>query len=144
MVDPSTLPAEERTARGILRLPASQGEALDALAADELLLGALGGELADSYQAVRRSEWAAYYGGRRGIRAAGSFREVLSGIPLVDHHAHGILRAPPDSLDEFRGLFSESPDPRQWPHVATGCHLPPSHPGPGGAPRLRAHRGRRL
>jgi hypothetical protein len=23
-------------------------------------------------------------------------------------------------LDEFRGLFSESPDPRQWPHVATG------------------------
>jgi hypothetical protein len=26
----------------------------------------------------------------------------------------------PASLDEFRGLFSESPDPRQWPHVATG------------------------
>jgi uncharacterized protein len=23
-------------------------------------------------------------------------------------------------MDEFRGLFSESPDPRQWPHVATG------------------------
>jgi uncharacterized protein len=30
------------------------------------------------------------------------------------------LRAPPAGLDEFRGLFSESPDPRQWPHVATG------------------------
>jgi hypothetical protein len=29
------------------------------------------------------------------------------------------LRAPPRTLDEFRGLFSESPDPRQWPHVAT-------------------------
>jgi uncharacterized protein len=43
----------------------------------------------------------------------------LDGIALVDHHAHGILRAQP-SLDEFRGLFSESPDPRQWPHVATG------------------------
>jgi hypothetical protein len=57
---------------------------------------------------------------RRGIRAAGPLREVLSGIPLVDHHAHGILRAPPSSLDEFRGLFSESPDPRQWPHIATG------------------------
>ena len=57
---------------------------------------------------------------RRGIRAAGSLREVLSGIPLVDHHAHGVLRAPPASLDEFRGLFSESLDPRQWPHVATG------------------------
>ena len=40
-------------------------------------------------------------------------------VGLVDHHAHGILRERP-SLDEFRGLFSESPDPRQWPHVATG------------------------
>jgi hypothetical protein len=57
---------------------------------------------------------------RRRIRAAGSFREVLNGLALVDHHAHGILRAPPGTLDEFRGLFSESPDPRQWPHVATG------------------------
>jgi hypothetical protein len=56
---------------------------------------------------------------RRAIRAAGSLREVLDGIALVDHHAHGILRAQP-SLDEFRGLFSESPDPRQWPHIATG------------------------
>jgi uncharacterized protein len=57
--------------------------------------------------------------GRRVIRAPGSLREVLSEIPLVDHHAHGILRVRP-TLDEFRGLFSESPDPRQWPHVATG------------------------
>jgi hypothetical protein len=45
--------------------------------------------------------------------------DELNGIGLVDHHAHGILRAQP-TLDEFRGLFSESPDPRQWPHVATG------------------------
>jgi hypothetical protein len=58
-------------------------------------------------------------GRRRRIRAAGSLLEVLNAVPLVDHHAHGILRAQP-SLDEFRGLFSESPDPRQWPHVATG------------------------
>ncbi|TML58255.1 MAG: hypothetical protein E6G22_14445 [Actinobacteria bacterium] len=57
--------------------------------------------------------------GRRDIRAAGPLLEVLNGVALVDHHAHGILRARP-SLDEFRGLFSESPDPRQWPHVATG------------------------
>jgi hypothetical protein len=49
-----------------------------------------------------------------------SLLEVLSAVPLVDHHAHGILRQPPRTLDEFRGLFSESPDPRQWPHVATG------------------------
>ncbi|MBV9336159.1 MAG: amidohydrolase family protein [Solirubrobacterales bacterium] len=58
-------------------------------------------------------------GGRSGIRAAGSLREVLTKTPAVDHHAHGILRVPPAGLDEFRGLFSESPDPRQWPHVAT-------------------------
>lgn len=31
-----------------------------------------------------------------------------------------MYREPPGSLDEFRGLFSESPDPRQWPHIATG------------------------
>jgi uncharacterized protein len=43
----------------------------------------------------------------------------LDSVALVDHHAHGILRARP-TLDEFRGLFSESPDPRQWPHVAAG------------------------
>jgi hypothetical protein len=30
-----------------------------------------------------------------------------------------VLRERP-TLDEFRGLFSESPDPRQWPHIATG------------------------
>jgi uncharacterized protein len=59
------------------------------------------------------------FGRRRGIRAARSLREVLTETPAVDHHAHGILRGPPSGLDEFRGLFSESPDPRQWPHVAT-------------------------
>jgi uncharacterized protein len=59
-------------------------------------------------------------GGRRGIRAAGPLSEVLTTVGLVDHHAHGVLRRPPASLDEFRGLFSESSDPRQWPHVATG------------------------
>jgi uncharacterized protein len=57
--------------------------------------------------------------GRRGIRAAGPLLEVLKTVGLVDHHAHGILRARP-TLDEFRGLFSESPDPRQWPHIANG------------------------
>ncbi len=43
----------------------------------------------------------------------------LGSVPLVDHHAHGIVLERP-TLDEFRGLFSESPDPRQWPHIATG------------------------
>jgi hypothetical protein len=58
-------------------------------------------------------------GGGRRIRAAGALREVLNEIALVDHHAHGIV-ATPETLDEFRGLFSESDDARQWPHVATG------------------------
>jgi uncharacterized protein len=43
----------------------------------------------------------------------------LNEIPLVDQHAHGLPRAHPVTLDDFRGLFSESADPRQWPHVAT-------------------------
>jgi hypothetical protein len=46
-------------------------------------------------------------------------RESLNGVGLVDHHAHGILREAPTTLDRFRALFSESADPRQWPHVAT-------------------------
>jgi hypothetical protein len=52
-------------------------------------------------------------------RVADPLLEALNGVALVDHHAHGILRGRP-TLDEFRGMFSESPDPRQWPHVATG------------------------
>jgi hypothetical protein len=45
--------------------------------------------------------------------------EGLSAVRVVDHHAHAVLRDHPATLDEFRGLFSESGDPRQWPHVAT-------------------------
>ena len=45
--------------------------------------------------------------------------DALWEVPAVDHHAHGILPLRP-TLDEFRGMFSESPDPTQWPHVATG------------------------
>jgi len=45
---------------------------------------------------------------------------TLDTVALVDHHAHGILREHPATLDEFRGLFSESSDPRQWPHIASG------------------------
>lgn len=56
-----------------------------------------------------------FLGGRR----ARALLEVLKGVGLVDHHAHGILREPPAGLDQFRSLFSESLDPRQWPHVAT-------------------------
>jgi glutamine synthetase len=59
-VDPATLPDEERERRGIARLPEKQAEALDALAGDGVLVDALGSTLAQSYLAVRRSEWAVY------------------------------------------------------------------------------------
>src|SRR5207245_1517275 len=49
-----------REARGIPRLPATQAEALEALAADPVLTSALGPVLAETYLAVRRSEWATY------------------------------------------------------------------------------------
>lgn len=48
-----------------------------------------------------------------------NLQRTLAATGHVDHHAHSILRAPPRDLDQFRGLFSESADPRQWPHVAT-------------------------
>ena len=36
----------------------------------------------------------------------------LSGVPIVDHHAHALRKsAGPMSLDVFQGFFSESPDP---------------------------------
>jgi predicted TIM-barrel fold metal-dependent hydrolase len=48
-----------------------------------------------------------------------SVRGALDQVRHVDHHAHALLRAAPADLDAFRGLFSESADPAQWPHVAT-------------------------
>jgi uncharacterized protein len=44
--------------------------------------------------------------------------DALWEIPAVDHHAHGVVAFEP-TLDEFRGMFSESPDPAQWPHIPT-------------------------
>ena len=46
-------------------------------------------------------------------------RGALDEVRHVDHHAHALLREPPADLDAFRGLFSESPDRAQWPHIAT-------------------------
>ena len=59
-VDPATLADDERERLGVVRLPATQAEALDALAADDVLTGALGPVLTESYLAVRRSEWETY------------------------------------------------------------------------------------
>lgn len=56
LVDPDTIPEAERARRGIRRLPASLGEALDALEQDKVLMAALGPVLAKEYPAVKRSE----------------------------------------------------------------------------------------
>ena len=53
------------------------------------------------------------------MTAADGLAAALWEIPAVDHHAHGVLPFEP-TLDEFRGMLSESPDPAQWPHIATG------------------------
>jgi len=74
-VDPATLPEDERARRGIAALPASQAEALDALAGDERLTEALGPVLTESYVAVRRSEWAAYSAGDAAFEQQGHFEK---------------------------------------------------------------------
>ena len=66
---------DERARLGIVRLPATQAEALDALTADELLLSALGPVLAEAYLAVRRSEWAAYSAGDAAFEQQGHFEK---------------------------------------------------------------------
>jgi glutamine synthetase len=72
-VDPATIPEQEREERGLRRLPATQAEALDALAADPVLTGALGPVLTESYLAVRRSEWEAYSAGDEAFEQQGHF-----------------------------------------------------------------------
>jgi glutamine synthetase len=72
-VDPATIDEREREERGLSRLPATQAEALDALAADEVLTDALGPVLTESYLAVRRSEWEAYSAGDEAFEQQGHF-----------------------------------------------------------------------
>jgi glutamine synthetase len=74
-VDPATLSGVERARRGIVPLPGTQAEALDALAADALLTEALGPVLAGAYLAVRRSEWAAYSEGDAAFEHQGHFEK---------------------------------------------------------------------
>ena len=74
-IDPATLDARERDRRGIIGLPATQEEALDALESDPVLIGALGPVLAESYLAVRRSEWAAYSAGDAAFEQQGHFEK---------------------------------------------------------------------
>jgi glutamine synthetase len=72
-VDPATIGEQERAERGIVRLPATQEEALNALDGDEVLKAALGPVLAESYLIVRRSEWAAYSAGDEAFEQQGHF-----------------------------------------------------------------------
>jgi len=74
-VDPAAIAEEERAARGIVRLPENQREALDALAVDAVLTGALGPELTTAYLAVRRSEWDAYSAGDDAFEQQGHFEK---------------------------------------------------------------------
>jgi glutamine synthetase len=72
-VDPATLGEDERERLGIAAMPSSQAEALDALAGDGVLMDALGPVLAESYLAVRRSEWAVYSEGDEAFEQQGHF-----------------------------------------------------------------------
>ncbi len=58
-IDPGNLSEAERSARVIDPLPANLGEAIAHLRHDEILLNALGSELAQAYLAVRIAEWEA-------------------------------------------------------------------------------------
>lgn len=57
---------EEAAAQGVDRLPASLGEALDALERDEVLRAMLGPTIDENYRAVKRYELDAYEAGARG------------------------------------------------------------------------------
>src|SRR5512133_2992039 len=54
------LTAEQRKERGIVSLPETLGEAVDALAGSELVRKALGKHIFDRYVELKRAEWAEY------------------------------------------------------------------------------------
>lgn len=58
-VDPGYLSESERSSQGIDLLPTHLGQAIEHLSKDEVLLQALGTELAQAYLAVRKAEWEA-------------------------------------------------------------------------------------
>jgi glutamine synthetase len=54
------LTSEERKERGIVSLPETLGEAVDELAASELMRRALGEHIWDAYVRLKRKEWDEY------------------------------------------------------------------------------------
>ncbi|HEV2358196.1 MAG TPA: glutamine synthetase family protein [bacterium] len=71
--DPASLPEPERRARGVGPLPATLGEAADALERDTVVQEILGAPLTRSFLAVRRGEWEAL----RDVGPAGVARRHL-------------------------------------------------------------------
>ena len=70
-VDPATLPADDQAAA-----PAAvTGRGAGRAGRDQVLTGALGPVLADSYLAVRRSEWATYSAGDDAFEQQGHFEK---------------------------------------------------------------------
>ena len=51
------MPEDQRKARGVDLLPQNLGDAIDALCNDDVLLKAMGPDLATSYVAVHQNEW---------------------------------------------------------------------------------------
>jgi glutamine synthetase len=56
-VDPGIIPEADRLAAGIEQLPTHLGRSIELLEKDEVLLDALGPELARAFLSVRRAEW---------------------------------------------------------------------------------------
>ena len=75
-VDPATLTEDARQAAGAARLPGSLTAALDALAADELLMESLGDLRRRAYLAVKRSEAAAFAGTDAGYECFEHFTKI--------------------------------------------------------------------
>jgi glutamine synthetase len=61
-VDPAILTADERSARGIHRLPVDLEKAIDRTASSELARATFGDALFEAFLAVRRLEWATFGG----------------------------------------------------------------------------------
>ena len=134
--------SDERAAAGILRLPGTQARRSTRSRPTRCSTeaSACPSRVVPRRPAIRM---ASLLRRRRSIRAAGTLREVLNGVGLVDQHAHGILRARPAPRRVPRALLREPRPPPVASH-RDGPDLPPRHSRARGAVRLRAHRGRRL
>jgi glutamine synthetase len=71
--DGEEVPPEAGPEASSRQLPSTQSEALDALEADDVLMDALGSSLAQSYLAVRRSEWDVYSAANSATEQQGHF-----------------------------------------------------------------------